>query len=102
MEQLISCQKCRANDCRAIKFQAVDPHSVKEIGMNFHSSRFEKQQVINNLSSLSLKVKRNFKTLHRLGVGEVKCKWLQNDTLYSKVQSVQAVLNFTIFCCKII
>jgi hypothetical protein len=28
VEQLISCQKCRANDCRAIKFWAVDPHSI--------------------------------------------------------------------------
>ncbi len=27
VEQLISCQKCRANDCRAIKFRAVHPHS---------------------------------------------------------------------------
>jgi hypothetical protein len=29
VEQLISCQKCRAKDCRAIKFRAVHPHSVK-------------------------------------------------------------------------
>jgi hypothetical protein len=29
VKQLISCQKCRANDCRAIKFRAVDPHSLK-------------------------------------------------------------------------
>jgi hypothetical protein len=28
VEQLISCQKCRANDCRAIEFQAVHPHSI--------------------------------------------------------------------------
>ncbi len=29
VEQLISCQKCRANDCRAIAFRAVHPHSTK-------------------------------------------------------------------------
>jgi hypothetical protein len=29
VEQLISCQKCRANDCRAIEFRAVHPHSLK-------------------------------------------------------------------------
>jgi hypothetical protein len=29
VEQLISCQKCRANDCRAIEFRAVHPHSSK-------------------------------------------------------------------------
>ncbi len=28
VEQLISCQKCRANDCRAIEFRAVDPRSA--------------------------------------------------------------------------
>ena len=28
VEQLICCQKCRANDCRAIAFRAVHPHSV--------------------------------------------------------------------------
>ncbi len=27
VEQLISCQKCRPIDCRAIKFRAVHPHS---------------------------------------------------------------------------
>ena len=27
VEQLICCQKCRANDCRAIAFRAVHPHS---------------------------------------------------------------------------
>ncbi len=27
VEQLISWQKCRANDCRAIEFRAVHPHS---------------------------------------------------------------------------
>ncbi len=27
VEQLISCQKCRANDCLAIEFRAVHPHS---------------------------------------------------------------------------
>jgi hypothetical protein len=27
VEQLISCQKCRANDCRAIEFRAVHPRS---------------------------------------------------------------------------
>ena len=27
VEQLICCQKCRANDCRAIAFWAVHPHS---------------------------------------------------------------------------
>jgi hypothetical protein len=29
VEQLICCQKCRANDCRAIAFRAVHPHSQK-------------------------------------------------------------------------
>jgi hypothetical protein len=29
VEQLICCQKCRANDCRAIAFRAVHPHSYK-------------------------------------------------------------------------
>ena len=29
VEQLICCQKCRANDCRAIEFRAVHPHSFK-------------------------------------------------------------------------
>ncbi len=28
VEQLICCQKCRANDCRAIAFRAVHPHST--------------------------------------------------------------------------
>jgi hypothetical protein len=27
VEQLISCQKCRANGCLAIEFRAVHPHS---------------------------------------------------------------------------
>ncbi len=30
VEQLICCQKCRANDCRAIAFRAVHPHSKKD------------------------------------------------------------------------
>jgi hypothetical protein len=29
VEQLISCQKCRANGCRAIAFRAVHPHSIQ-------------------------------------------------------------------------
>ena len=29
VEQLICCQKCRANDCRAIAFRAVHPHSTR-------------------------------------------------------------------------
>ena len=33
VEQLISCQKCRANDCRAIEFRAVHPHSYITIGI---------------------------------------------------------------------
>ena len=28
VEQLICCQKCRANDCRAIEFLAVHPHTL--------------------------------------------------------------------------
>ncbi len=28
VEQLICCQKCQANDCRAIEFWAVHPHSL--------------------------------------------------------------------------
>jgi hypothetical protein len=28
VEQLISSQKCRANDCRAIAFRAVHPHLI--------------------------------------------------------------------------
>jgi hypothetical protein len=40
VEQLISCQKCRANDCRAIAFRAVHPHSFlihynMQKGLNF-------------------------------------------------------------------
>ena len=31
VEQLISCQKCQANDCRAIEFRAVHPHSFKNV-----------------------------------------------------------------------
>ncbi len=31
VEQLICCQKCRANDCRAIAFRAVHPHSLKKL-----------------------------------------------------------------------
>jgi hypothetical protein len=29
VEQLICCQKCRANACRAIAIRAVHPHSFK-------------------------------------------------------------------------
>ena len=32
VEQLICCQRCRANDCRAIAFRAVHPHSVNVLG----------------------------------------------------------------------
>jgi hypothetical protein len=31
VEQLICCQKCRANDCRAIEFRAVHPHSFRSV-----------------------------------------------------------------------
>ncbi len=31
VEQLICCQKCRANDCRAIEFRAVHSHSVLSV-----------------------------------------------------------------------
>ena len=35
VEQLICCQKCRANDCRAIEFWAVHPHSTKDLNFFF-------------------------------------------------------------------
>jgi hypothetical protein len=48
VEQLISCQKCRANDCRAIKFRVVDPHSYID-GPN-------KSKVVKKLSNTEMKV----------------------------------------------
>jgi len=41
VEQLISCQKCRANDCRAIEFRAVHPHSNKPVDI-FQSTEIMK------------------------------------------------------------
>ncbi len=45
VEQLICCQKCRANDCRAVAFWAVHPHSfnffhlqLKYLGSSWISS----------------------------------------------------------------
>jgi hypothetical protein len=43
VEQLISCQKCRANDCRAIKFRAVHPGA----GATFDWLFFDNSKVIN-------------------------------------------------------
>ena len=35
VEQLICCQKCRANDCRAIAFRAVHPHSISLVSNKY-------------------------------------------------------------------
>jgi hypothetical protein len=35
VEQLICCQKCRANACRAIAIRAVHPHSVHSVDLAF-------------------------------------------------------------------
>ena len=57
VEQLICCQKCRANDCRAIAFRAVHPHSL-------FSPQFWFQLVWNNLNLDPTKTK--WKTRQRL------------------------------------
>jgi len=39
VEQLISCQKCQPIDFRAIKFQAVDTHSLGLLGIEYKIAR---------------------------------------------------------------
>jgi hypothetical protein len=46
VEQLISCQKCRANDCRAIAFRAVHPHSTHILMIYFKRTAILKVQLL--------------------------------------------------------
>jgi hypothetical protein len=59
VEQLICCQECRANDCRAIEFRAVHPHSEFRVVSN----------VVNELQFANVSFGKNpvFCYIHLLG-----------------------------------
>ncbi len=65
VEQLICCQKCRANDCRAIAFRAVHPHSFAA-GYCTKIKKYNQHNLLSEAVSFVIKYKFNISVKNKI------------------------------------
>jgi hypothetical protein len=78
VEQLISCQKCRANDCRAIAIRAVHPHSNK--CLKIFASKYVKITFLQDKLECTKELSMNYKFI--LTFESTFCKDFISDYFY--------------------